>query len=60
MDNSNRKRGIRLCDEGMTLAQGLMDTAETYEEYQAAAKLFNNYYGLKLLYQSWKAEPTRF
>lgn len=60
MNPATQKRAIWLCDEGMILAQGILDRTQDSTEYKAAQQLFDSFYSLKMMYKGAKTEPNTF
>ncbi len=56
MTKSVKKRGIAAADQGMILAQGIIDESENEYELMMAHKLFKDLYALKMMYYNTKVD----
>jgi len=61
MENKNRKKqALRLIDEGMILAQTLMEDAETLDDLEFARMLFRSFHALKYSVMNKKDFDLKF
>ena len=60
MTKENKTKGIAAADQGMILAQGIIDRSDSEYELMMARKLFNDFYALKMMYYNTKINPNTF